>query len=106
MNNFLENCYCWIRQKDNSKKKYSQEDVLNIKLQRQLSCAGCFSLVNNISDFQKMAKIGIKQYGFCSEDCYGEWLLNPSAQFLTPINADLLAPYLCNTNKKLSHMNN
>ena len=45
-------------------------------------------------EFNEIAKIGTKQFGFCSEECYREWLLNPAAQFLAPINVKLLASYL------------
>ena len=60
------------------------------KIQNQLSCGGCFACIDKITDF---AKIGTKQVGFCSEECYGDWLLNPTAQNL-PIDANLLKSYL------------
>jgi hypothetical protein len=91
MENFIENCYCWIRQKDISQNKISREEILDMKLQNQLSCGGCFACIDKITDF---AKIGEKQFGFCNEECYREWLLNPGAQFLAPINVKLLASYL------------
>ncbi len=95
MESFIENCYCWIRQKDLSQNKISkEEEILDRKLQNQLSCGGCFNYIDKITDFTKIAKIGTKQFGFCSEECYHEWLLNPAAQFLAPINANLLASYL------------
>ena len=95
MESFIENCYCWIRQKDISQNKIAKEEaILDRKLQNQLSCGGCFDCMDKITDFAKLAKIGTKQFGFCSEECYREWLLNPSAQFLAPINAKLLASYL------------
>ena len=95
MENFIENCYCWIRQKDLSQNKISKkEKVLDMKLQNQLSCGGCFVCIDKITDFAKISKIGTKQFGFCSEECYGEWLLNPGAQFLAPINVNLLKSYL------------
>jgi len=95
MENFIENCYCWIRQKNLSQNKISKEEkVLDMKLQNQLSCGGCFVCVDKIIDFAKISKIGTKQFGFCSEECYHEWLLNPAAQFLAPINVNLLKSYL------------
>ena len=95
MENFIEKCYCWIRQKDLSQNKISkEEEVLDMKLQNQLSCGGCFVCIDKITDFAKISKIGTKQFGFCSEECYGEWLLNPGAQFLAPINVNLLKSYL------------
>ena len=89
MENFIENCYCWIRQKDISQNKICKE-ILDEKIQNQLSCGGCFACIDKITDF---AKIGTKQVGFCSEECYGDWLLNPTAQNL-PIDANLLKSYL------------
>ena len=65
-----------------------------MKLQNQLSCGGCFACIDKITDFAKISKIGEKQFGFCNEECYREWLLNPGAQFLAPINANLLKSYL------------
>ena len=94
MENFIENCYCWIRQKDLSQNKISKEEILDEKMQNQLSCGGCFVCIDKITDFAKISKIGKKQFGFCSEECYGEWLLNPGAQFLAPINVNLLKSYL------------
>jgi hypothetical protein len=94
MENFIENCYCWIRQKDLSQNKISKEEILDEKMQNQLSCGGCFVCIDKITDFAKIAKIGTKQFGFCSEECYREWLLNPGAQFLAPINVNLLKSYL------------
>uniref|UniRef100_A0A6C0ENJ7 Uncharacterized protein n=1 Tax=viral metagenome TaxID=1070528 RepID=A0A6C0ENJ7_9ZZZZ len=95
MENFLEKCYCWIRQKDISQNKISKEEqMLDMKLQNQLSCGGCFACIDKITDFAKIAKIGTNQFGFCSEECYHEWLLNPVAQFLAPINVNLLKSYL------------
>ena len=94
MENFIENCYCWIRQKDLSQNKISKEKILDEKIQNQLSCGGCFVCIDKITDFAKIAKIGTKQFGFCSEECYREWLLNPGAQFLAPINVNLLKSYL------------
>ena len=95
MDVFLQDCYCWIRQKDLSQNKISKEEAtLDRQLQNQLFCGGCFNYMAKITDFAKIAKIGTKQFGFCSEECYHEWLLNPGAQFLAPINAKLLASYL------------
>lgn len=95
MDDFLQSCYCWIRQKDLSQNKISKEEAtLDRKLQNQLFCGGCFNHMDKITDFTKIAKIGTKQFGFCSEECYHEWLLNPGAQFLAPINVKLLASYL------------
>lgn len=88
MEEFLQSCYCWIRHKDISAND-SKEDILNVRLQNELSCAGCFNYVDNIGNFSKIAKIGMKHYGFCSEECYNEWLLNPAAQYLAPINEKL-----------------
>ena len=94
MENFLQSCYCWIRPKDISTNKISKKEaILNMELQYQLSCGGCFGCVSNIADFTKIAKIGSKHFGFCSEECYHEWLLNPAAQFLAPINEKLLEFY-------------
>ena len=95
MESLMETCYCWIRRKDLSQNKISKdEEMLDMKLQNQLSCGGCFDYVDKIEDFAKIAKIGEKQFGFCNEECYREWLLNPGAQFLAPINVKLLASYL------------
>ena len=94
MESFIDNCYCWIRQKDLSQNKISKEKILDEKIQNQLSCGGCFVCIDKITDFAKIAKIGTKQFGFCSEECYREWLLNPGAQFLAPINVNLLKSYL------------
>jgi YHS domain-containing protein len=87
MEEFLKSCYCWIYPKDISGNL--KEDILNKKLQNELSCGGCFSYVDTIGNFSKIAKIGKRHYGFCSEDCYHEWLLNPAAQYLAPINVQL-----------------
>ena len=85
MENFMKNCYCWIRQKDNSQKKISKEVVLNNTLKIYLTCAGCYSHIDSMLKFVKIAKIGYKTYGFCSITCYEEWLANPAYMHLSPI---------------------
>ena len=85
MDDFLQSCYCWIRQKDLSQNKILKEEAtLNRKLQNQLFCGGCFNYIDKITDFAKIAKIGTKQFGFCSEECYHEWLLNPGRSIFGP----------------------
>ena len=50
MESFIDNCYCWIRQKDLSQNKISKEEaILDGKLQNQLSCGGCFDYMDKIN---------------------------------------------------------
>ena len=87
MEEFINSLYCWVRP------VADKEAILNKKLENQLSCAGCCGCVDNIGDFIKMAKIGQRQYGFCCEYCYCDWMQNPSGQTISPINERLLRAY-------------
>jgi len=97
---FLENCYYCVRKKDISQNKISKEDKLSRELSNYLYCGGCFNNVKDVTYFVKIAKIKNKNYGFCSEECYEEWLSNPVAQSLSPINETLFKFYYVRHNQK------
>ena len=73
---WFENFSCWIRKKDIS---------CNNIICNDLVCGGCFCNIGNIDKFVKIAKCGNDTFGFCSHDCYTEWLKNPSSKYFAPI---------------------
>ena len=48
-----------------------------------LSNCGYLGCINEVSDetTKRIAKIGRKQYKFCSQYCYDEWLQTPALSF-------------------------
>jgi len=89
MNEFFEACYCWVRQKKDISN--NKEDNLSETLKNNSWCGGCFKFINNLSEFAKISKIGDKYYGFCCENCYENWLSEPTSQHIAPISPKLLA---------------
>lgn len=86
MNFFIENCYCWLRNKDTTKAKIFVKPTNNLQMQQQLFCAGCFKYITSFNEFTQITKIGSKYYGICSDECYDTWLKTPATQCLSPIN--------------------
>ena len=68
------------------KEKKLQLENTKVEFIEHLICSRCFIFVNNTNDYHSRAIIGNNHYGFCSDECYKEWL-NPGFQkYLGKIN--------------------
>ena len=45
------------------------------------TCSGCYRFLEK-EEVNKKAKAKHRLFSFCNEDCYHEWLRNPSTMFL------------------------
>jgi hypothetical protein len=76
--------HCWMRQKNTSETKPPMEEVQMKESKKYLECAGCFKTVKCKEEFETLAKIQEKTFGFCSIDCYYNWLSTPSIMYFSP----------------------
>ena len=77
--------YCWVRDKSIGPQKPPPPS----KEKRHLEiffCSGCFDFVKYENRLVKRAQIGDSLFGFCSEECYLEWLNSPGTMFLGKLN--------------------
>ena len=53
---------------------------------KDIYCSCCFKYIENEKCLVRKAKIGKKVYGFCSNECYLEWLRSPATMLFGKIN--------------------
>ena len=54
MNYILENFYCWFRNKKCEEPKKECIENTNIKIDYDLTCAGCFKYIESINEFTQI----------------------------------------------------
>jgi hypothetical protein len=85
MNSIIEYLQCWWRDKTiNVNKPPSPRPM--IKPLEDVCCSHCFIFLENENKFKKRAQIGNNKFGFCSLECYKNWLKNPSTMLLGKLN--------------------
>ena len=62
------------------KPKSSMTDVI-VKISEADTCSGCYKFLES-GEATKKAKIKDRNFSFCDDECYYEWLKKPSTMFL------------------------
>ena len=83
MESIIESLQCWWREKEEIVKKPHTPPDNTLK---DIYCSCCFRFIENENLLFKKAKIGSRVFGFCSDECYLEWLKSPSTMLFGKIN--------------------
>ena len=57
MNFFMENFYCWIRNKESKTETNQQKEKIHNQTKQQLICGGCFKDIESLDEFSQITKI-------------------------------------------------
>jgi len=85
MESIIESLQCWWREKEEVIKKTETPPPPD-NTPKDIYCSCCFKYIENEKFLVRKAKIGKKVFGFCSDECYLEWLRDPSTMLFGKIN--------------------
>jgi len=86
MENIIESLQCWWWKKEEVVKTPHTPPPSPTTTPKDIYCSCCFKYIENEKLLVRKAKIGKKVYGFCTDECYLEWLRSPATMLFGKIN--------------------